>query len=199
MRPLRRWPAAAGAAIALCGLSGCGATRVEVIRDVGKDPIPYGSYVTQLCQAIGPVEQDAQALGRALGDYATKAPGAQKKVLTLLRSEGRDSRHAVSLLHATGSPRVANGSLLAAEMRATLERIQRSDEAFAGELSGGHWTWPADSRAKRERLRPSFQALLLVARGIEHLPATRQGQEAMARSATCRELFGPVRLGGRID
>jgi len=119
---------------------------------------------------------------------------SQQATINILTAVIADSRHVVATLDAVGAPDVGNGRALAAGMIETFDQIEQSDAAWRSELSAGVWAWPTTSRVKRERLRTSVEALLLVARQIERLPRTQERQDAMAGSQVCRDVFGAVRV-----
>jgi hypothetical protein len=51
------------------------------------------------------------------------------------------------------------------------------------------------ARVKRERLRTSVQALMLVGHQFERKSHNREREDAMARSPVCRDVFRSVRTG----
>src|SRR4029077_17031047 len=178
-------------AFALCALSACGSASPRTVH--------YGTYVSQLCEAIGPFDRDAQRFGRMLGTYG---PGAgsrrsEQAMANILTAVIADSRHVVTTLDAVGAPDVSNGRALAAGTVATFDQIGQSDAEWRSELRTRDWAWATMSRVKRERLRISIQELLLVGRQFERLPLTQERQNAMASSPVCREVFGSVRVGGQ--
>ena len=186
-RRLRR----AGAVVlvfSLCMLSACGTTDPRTAH--------FGQYVSQLCEAIGPFERDAQRLGRVLGGYRPDAKSRKNEqtIANLLEVVIADSRHVVKRMDAVGTPDIRDGRPLAAEVVATFDQIEQSDAAWRSELRTRVWAWPTASRVKRERLRMSLEALLVVARQIERLPRTQERQNAMAGSPVCRDVFGAVRV-----
>jgi hypothetical protein len=157
-----------------------------------------GTYVSQLCEAIGPFESDAQTSGKVLGRYGLKLESRKSRqaMAASLADVIADSRHVVTTMQAVGTPDVHNGRTLAARMVATFDQIAESDAAWRSELRAGIWEWPATSSAKRERVRMSIGALVRVGRQFEGLPVSRESQNAMANSPVCREVFGSVRAGG---
>jgi hypothetical protein len=154
---------------------------------------------SDLCEAIGPFERDAQKLGRMLGTYrpAAKSGRSEQAMANVLTALIADSRHVVATLDRVGAPDIGGGHALATETVATFDEIEQSDAEWRSELRAGIWVWPTASRVKRERLRTSFQALMLVGRQIERLPLTRERHNAMAHSPVCRDVFGSVRVGGQ--
>src|SRR5690242_9825541 len=49
-------------ALSLGVVAGCGGADPRTVR--------FGAYVSQLCEAVGPFERDAQTFGRVLGRYS---------------------------------------------------------------------------------------------------------------------------------
>jgi hypothetical protein len=176
--------------LSLGALWGCGGASQR--------PVRYGTYVSQLCEAIGPFEADAQTFGKTLGKYglALKSRKSRQKMASILGAVVSDSRGAATRLNALGAPKVENGHELASAMIDTFEQIAQSDAVWRYELMGP-WVWPdpSASRAKRARLRTALGALLRVGREFERLPSSQERQDAMARSPVCREVFGSVRYG----
>jgi hypothetical protein len=175
-------------AFAVCTLSACGYAYPRTTH--------YGTYVSELCEVIGSFEHDVQRLGRMLGTYRPDARSrrSEQAIANILTAVIADSRHVVATLDAVGAPDISNGQALAAGMVATFDQIEQSDAAWRSELRTGVWAWPTASRVKREHLRTSIEALLLVGRQFERLPYTRERQDAMARSPVCRDVFGSVRV-----
>jgi hypothetical protein len=171
-------------------LSGCGNGAQGSVR--------LETYVGQLCEAIGPFESDANRFGRVLSKYTLRlrSHGSKQAAVTVLEAVIADSRHVITTLNAVGAPDVDNGRVLAARMIAVFDEIEKSDAAWRSELRTGVWAWPTTTRAKRERVRTSVEALIEVGRQFETLPHGPETQEAMANSPVCREVFGPVRFGG---
>jgi hypothetical protein len=148
---------------------------------------------------MGPFEVDGQRLGRIIGRYGldVKSHKSEQAMTNILTAVIVDARHVVTTLEAVGAPDIGNGRALAAAMVATFDQIERSDAIWRSKLRARDWAWPTASRMKRERLRTSIEALLLVGRQIERLPLTRERQNAMAGSPVCRDVFGSVRVGGQ--
>lgn len=163
----------------------------------GPRTVRYGTYVSQLCEAIGPFEADSQRFGRVLGKYtlALRSPKSKQQAARALKALENDSRHVVATLEAVGVPEIRNGQALAAGMTKTFDRIAFSDFLLPFELSG-RWVWPdpAAGPARRQRWLTSIGALVQVGHQFETLPDTRERQDAMARSPVCREVFGAVRF-----
>lgn len=181
-------------ALALCALSVCGAVSSPRMTR-------FGTYVSRLCEAVGPFERDAQKFGRTLVTYhpGTKSHRPVRVIVNTLAAIISDSRHVVTTLEAVGSPDIGDGKVLAAGMVTIFDQIAQSDEALRSELHAGIWAWPAASRAKREHLRTSLEALLLVGRQFERLPHTPERQAVMVRSPVCRYLFGPTRASDKEE
>jgi hypothetical protein len=177
----------------VCVLPACGDASPRSVR--------LGVYVSQLCEAIGPFEVDGQRLGRVISRHGFngKSRRSQQATINVLTSIITDSRHVVATLDAVGSPDVGNGRALAAGMISTFDQIEQSDAAWRSELRAGVWAWPTTSRVKRERLRMSFEALLLVGHQIERLPRMLERQDAMAGSPVCRDVFGAGRVGAVLQ
>jgi hypothetical protein len=175
---------AIGVTVMLGVLSGCGSA----------DPrsVSLGTYVSQLCEAIGPFEVDAQKFGKVISRYnlRLKSRSSKQNTMNALTTVIADSRHVVTTMQAVGTPDIHNGRALAAAMLQTFDEIVESDAAWRSELSTGVWTWPTTSRVKRERVRMSLEALLRIGRQFETLPNSPESRNAMARSPVCREVFG---------
>ena len=180
-------------ALILCTLSACGAASPRTTH--------FGLYVSRLCEAIRPFELDGQKLGRVLGTYrpGTKSRRSEQVIVNILTAVIADSRHAIATLEAIGAPDISNGRELATRMDTTFDQIAQSDEAWRSELRAGTSGRPITSRAKRERLRTSLEAVLLIGHQFEGLPRTPERQDAMARSPTCRYVFGPIRVNEQKD
>lgn len=174
------------------GLSGCGDTKPRSAR--------FGTYVSRLCEAIGPFEVDAQRFGRIISRHGldVKSRNSELTMTNILTAVIVDAHHVVTTLEAVGAPDVDHGRTLAASIVATFEQVEKGDALWRSELDAGDWTWPTASRANRESLRASIQALVLVGRQVERLPFTQERQDAMARSPVCRHLFGSVRVGAVV-
>jgi hypothetical protein len=170
-------------------LSACGDARPRSVR--------FGAYVSKLCEAIGPFEIDGQRLGGIVSRHGldVKSRKSEQAITNGLTAVIVDVRHVVTTLEAAGAPDISDGRALAAAMVATFDQIEKSDAIWRAKLRAGDWAWPTASRMKREHLRTSIEALLLVGRQIERLPHTRERQNAMAGSPVCREVFGSVRVG----
>jgi hypothetical protein len=170
-------------------LSACG--------DAGPRSVRLGTYVSQLCEAIGPFEADGQRLGGIISRHGfdVKSRKSEQAMTNILTAMIVDARHVVTTLEAVGAPDIGHGRTLAAAMVATFDQIEKSDAIWRSKLRDGDWAWPTASRMKREHLRTSVEALLLVGRQIERLPVTRERQNAMARSPVCRDVFGSARFG----
>jgi hypothetical protein len=151
-----------------------------------------GTYVSQLCDAIGPFERDAQKRGRLIGRGGLRPASRndEQALGELLTYSIGDATRAVTTLRVIGAPDITDGPAFATAMVTTLERIKKSDVMWRSELRATDRARPSPSRMNQERLRPSLQALILVGRQIERLPITRERENAMARSAVCNDLFG---------
>lgn len=186
-------------AVALAGALPLGVVLAFSLGLFSRAPrtVRYGTYVSQLCEAIGPFEADSQRFGRVLGKYtlALKSPGSRQQAARILTALDNDSRHVLVTLKAAGAPEIRNGQALAAGMIKTFRQIAFSDFLLPFELSG-RWVWPnpAAGPARRQRWLTSIRALLQVGRQFETLPETPERQDAMARSPVCREVFGAVRF-----
>lgn len=170
-------------------LSGCGGS--------GSRSVQLGTYVSQLCEAIGPFERDSQRFGQVLSKYTLrlKSRESKREVANVLTPVIADSRRVATTMQAVGTPDIHNGRALAAAMLQAFNEIVESDVAWRSELRAGVWTWPTASRTKRERVRTSMGALIQVGRQFDTLPHGPETQNAMARSPVCRYAFGPVRVG----
>lgn len=159
--------------------------------------VRLGSYMGHLCEAIGQFERDSHRLGRVTGrqGLSVKSRADAQELSSILRAVILDSRHVVRVLEATGAPAIPDGRRLAAGITATFGQISASDEAWRSRLANGEWSWPRAAVGKREHLGTSLGGLVLVGHQIERLPFTRERREAMVRSAVCRYVFGPVRVG----
>jgi hypothetical protein len=159
--------------------------------------VRLGSYMGHLCEAIGPFGRDSHRLGRVLGRQGlnVKSRNGAQELSSVLRAVILDSRHIVRVLGATGAPAIPGGRKLAVGIIATFGQIGASDEVWRSLLAGGEWNLPNAAMGKREHLGTSLDGLGLVGRQIERLPFTRVRREAMTRSAVCRYVFGPVRVG----
>jgi hypothetical protein len=117
-------------------------------------------------------------------------------MIDVLAAVTGDARQVITTLRTAGVPEIGDGRQLAAAMAATFDEIEKSDAAWRSELRAGIWAWPASSasRAKRDRVRTSLEALLLVGRQIARLPHNQERQNAMAHSPVCRDVFGTVRV-----
>ncbi len=167
-------------------LPGCGGNDPRTVR--------LGTYVSQLCEAIGPFERDSQTFGRVLVKYTLrlKSRESEQRVASALTPVIADSRHVVVAMQAVGAPDIHDGRALAAAVRRAFSKILESDVTWRAELRTGVWAWPTMSRAKRERVRTSLEALIQVGREFEALPHSPETQDAMAHSPVCREVFGAV-------
>jgi hypothetical protein len=155
-----------------------------------------GIYVSQVCEAIRPFERDAQRFGRVLGHGLDVGTGERQEiVIRLLTGLDNDTQHVVKTLEAVDYPGVRGGAALAEAMALVFEEIQKSYAVWRSRLVAGDWAWPRRSRMVQEQLRPAIMARLLVGHQMEALPLTRESQDAMRRSVTCRNLFGRVSVG----
>lgn len=172
-------------------LSACGEARPRSAR--------FGTYVSQLCEAMGPFEVDGQRLGRIIGRYGlnVKSLKSEQAMTNTLTAMIVDAGHVETTLETVGTPDIDHGRTLAATMVTTFDQIAKSDAIWRSKLRAGDWAWPTASRVKMEHLRTSIEALLLVGRQFERLPPTRERQNAMARSPVCRHVFGSIRVDGR--
>jgi hypothetical protein len=172
-------------ALSLGVLSGCGGSR----------SVRLGTYVGQLCEAIGPLEVDLQQkFAKVLSKYTLrlKSPSSRQEMINALTAVIADSRHVVTTIQTVGAPDIHNGRALAAAMLSAFHEIAESDAAFRSELRAGVWTWPTTSRVKRERVRTSVEAFIQISRQFGTLPEGPETQNAMAGSPVCRERFGAV-------
>jgi hypothetical protein len=171
------------------GLFACG--------DVRSRPVRLGTYISQLCEAIGPFEVEGQRLGGIISRHGldVKSHKSEQAMTSILTAAIVDSRHVATTLEAVGAPDIGHGRTLAAAMVATFDQIEKSDAIWRSRLHAGDWAWPTASSMTRQRLLTSVEAPLLVGHQIERLPLTRERQDAMARSPVCREVFGSVRVG----
>jgi hypothetical protein len=176
------------AALLLSVLSACG--------DSAPRPVRFGTYVSQLCEAVGPFAGDAQRLGRVLARVGVheKSRKSEQALSNFLTAAIVDAHSVVTKLKASGTPEVRDGRVLAAEVAVTFGQIEKSDAMWLTELRTLHRVWPIASRVRAERLRTSLRALVLVQ--FERLPRTPERQNAMARSPVCQHVFGSVRVGG---
>jgi hypothetical protein len=160
-------------------------------------PVSLGTYVTGLCEALGPFERDAKRLGRVVAKVGVGARSRQSEAAlnTFLTAGIADSHGLVAKLQAIGAPDVSGGTGLASAMIATFHQIETSDATWQLELRTRHQAWLTVSRVTDERLRTSLGALVLVGDQFEHLPHTSERENAMARSPVCRNVFGSLRVG----
>lgn len=173
----------------LCGvISGCGGSGMRSVR--------FGTYISRLCKAVGPFEAEAQTFGNVLSKRTLRLSSRKSKeeLVKILVARNEDSLQAIKALEAVGVPEVGGGRQFAVATIRLFKRIAKSDLVWRYELLGplGPWVWPdpSASRAKRERLLTSVGALVQVGHQFERLPHTREGEEAMARSTECKNLFG---------
>jgi len=170
-------------------LSACSGASARAVR--------LETYVSQLCEAIGPFEYDTQQkFGMVVRKYTLRlASGTgRREMAKALTAVIGDSRHIVTAMQGIGSPDVSNGTALAAKTLQAFNAIAASDAAWRSELRTRVWRWPTVSRGKRARVLTSLEGRLEVGRLFEALPDGPETQNAMAASPVCREQFGSVPL-----
>lgn len=91
-------------ALSLGVLSGCGGSGSRSVR--------LGTYVGQLCEAIGPLEVDLQQkFAKVLSKYTLRlrSPNSRQEMINALTTVIADSRHVVTTIHAVGAPDIHDG------------------------------------------------------------------------------------------
>ena len=189
MRNYRRFIVAVTAALSGSAFTAC--------DDVSMRPLSLGAYTSQLCEAIGPFEEESQIFGQVFGRRGidVKSRDDRRLMMNILTVVIVDARRAIKALKLIGAPDIANGGALASGMIATFNQVAISDAVWRSRLHDRYWTWLKAGPVMRQHLRTALGGLVLVGRQIERLPHTRERQNAMAHSPVCRYVFGPVSVG----